>query len=188
MEQVLDNNIRLSEQEPIVIYGAFWPRLAALMLDTVILLPITAPLTIYNLLEWKSIPLQIAATLISLAYKPFCEYKFGATPGKMALGLKVVNLRFEKANLAEILLRNIFNLGIGLFSLILTMGLWDKEGFQEVHKFMEYSVWATQSQGKAWLDRLLFIPYLADLIFLLSDDKKRALHDRIGKTYVIKKG
>src|SRR6516164_5563059 len=77
-------------------YGRFWPRFFALLLDGLIIG--TAPFILYNTMEKKSGLLLIIISCIRLVYKPFFEYRFGATPGKMALKLRVVNYHYEKAS------------------------------------------------------------------------------------------
>ena len=184
MESSVDSNA-LEQKQTQVIYGGFWPRVGALLLDTVILLPVIFPLTLFNITQWKSSILLVLVTLAAVSYKPFCEYKYGATLGKMALKLKVVNLEFNKANSTEILLRNIFHIVPPLFSLMLTLSLYAKPEFGEVRSFADYTSFSRQSTGLTFYNFFITILYLVDVVFLLTDRQNRTLHDRIGKTYVI---
>jgi hypothetical protein len=106
----------------------------------------------------------------------------------MALNIKVTNLVFGKAELSEILLRNIFHLGSGLLSLFFTMMMYNSPGFETISGFMEYSRYSSQFsllQYTSWASSALTI---VDAIVLLADKHNRSLHDRIGGTVVIEKG
>ena len=81
-------------------YGGFWIRFVAWLIDIVILAVVQIPILIISFLEAASNPGEVNGllTMLSLlanygmpiAYEVFFIGKFGATPGKMALGLKVV--------------------------------------------------------------------------------------------------
>jgi len=175
----------LNDEEVHVKYGAFWPRFWAILLDWLVL-SILTPLTIYNKNEWKSLLVFIVILIIQIAYKPLFEYVYGATPGKMALKLKVVNYEFRKASLQEILLRNIFhfaggavNLGIGLYTFA-------QPAYLQTSTLQQYEI---LGDGRlliliTWGSMLLI--YITDLIVMLSSPQNRSLHDRIGKTFVIR--
>jgi uncharacterized RDD family membrane protein YckC len=169
-------------------YAGFWQRFGALIVDGLVLGPLTFGVSYYNIISWKSPLILVVVTLVGLAYKPFMEFKYGATLGKMALSIKVTNLAFGKPELSEILLRNIFHLGSGLLSLFFTLSIYNSPGFEAVTGFMEYSQYSTQSpllQYTSWASSVITI---VDAIVLLADKQNRSLHDRIGGTVVIEKG
>jgi uncharacterized RDD family membrane protein YckC len=187
MEEILDTDVKLGiQQERPVIYGSFWPRLWASLLDGLIVGCFSVPISTYNSGGWKSIPVLILVSLVSIAYKPFCEYRFGATAGKMALKLKVVNLHLQRATLQEVLLRNLFHFVPVLFSFGLSLSIYLKPEFEQINNFRDYSVLAAQASGKYYVYTVSLVLPIVDLIFLLTDKRCRTLHDRIGKTFVIK--
>jgi len=79
-------------------YGGFWPRFVAKIVDGIILQVIDIPVRLFmgNLSNDPSVQLRIVflsaaiSFLIGGAYSIFFVGKFGATPGKMALRLRVV--------------------------------------------------------------------------------------------------
>lgn len=77
-------------------YGGFWIRVVAYLLDVIIMLPVTLGLTMFLLPSLMGADTgaqlfyQLAANLFGIAYKVFFIGKFGATPGKMVAGLRVV--------------------------------------------------------------------------------------------------
>lgn len=186
METTLDQQL-IEEQNNHVIYGTFWQRLAALLLDSVVVGGISFPLTSYNISTLKSPIVLVIITVTGLLYKPFMEYKYQATLGKMALNLIVVNQDHKQADLMSILLRNVFHVLPGLASLIISYLLFLTPDFKEVSSFMGYSELLQKDGSMSRYQLFSGLLYITDTIFLLSDNKKRALHDRMGKTYVIKK-
>lgn len=185
-QEALDKDFApLPENGTKVIYGKFWPRTGALIIDAIIL---GVPVFIISYLNigWKNIPLMILSSVAALAYKPVMEYVYGATLGKMALGLKVVNLSFGPPSIEAVLLRNIFNLASGFFSIIFSVVLFLSPEFQDVTGFMEYATLQAERPERyiQWVVNLITI---VEIIFLLTDDRCRSLHDRIGNTYVVAK-
>lgn len=170
-----------------VTYGGFWVRLGALLLDGIILAPISFGLTYFNIIEWKSSMLFIAITVVGTAYKPFMEYTYGATLGKMALKLKVVTQTYEKADLGKILLRNIFNILPALVTLVLTLGMFADPDFESVTGFQDYAIFSQRFTSSQYFSYANSVLMLVEAIMIGTDDQKRSLHDRIAGTYVIER-
>jgi len=167
MESFLQQDLLNPEELQIVKFGTFWPRFWALVIDGLVL-AILSPIVIYNETEWKSSTLMIAITLIQIGYKSFFEYQYGATPGKMALNLKVVNYQFTKASLQEILLRNIFQITAGIFSISKSLYLFQQPGFLEASTIQEFGALSgAKIMGIVFLIYWLVI-CITDVTFLLS--------------------
>lgn len=183
MEEIEEKSI--FDEEISIIYGGFWERFGALVLDWLILLPLTV-LNIFNSREWKSSVLLVVVSLISMIYKPLLEYLYGATPGKKALSLAIVADDFKKISAWQAIMRNIFEIVIGLSGIIISlyelpaMGKAPKaiKSFSDIDPNMVVSV---------FYSLFVFFLYLADAICLAVNDRKKALHDFIGKTVVIRK-
>ena len=185
MEDNYEKSI-LEEEQMHVVYTGFWERFAALFLDGLLLSPLTI-INFYNHTHWKSINVLIIATLATIIYKPLLEYLYGATPGKKALSIAVCNTAYEKPNLQEALLRNVFGVGFGLISLIFSIFVFINPQFEEVTTMTDYSNLERRIGYSLLFSGLIFVIYLIDAIVLLADKQKRSLHDFIGKTYVIKR-
>jgi uncharacterized RDD family membrane protein YckC len=183
---ILDNDFNSrQEKQRHVIYGGFWIRTGALFIDALITSVVVIPLTIYNVGNLKSIPLLVIMSLISILYKPAFEFLYGATPGKMALNLRVVNSDFGKADFTAIFLRNIFGIVSSVLVLVFTIIIFSSSEFESVTGFFEYSTYLGNVKEVKYINGFNFVIGLAEIICLLSDPQKRALHDRIGRTYVI---
>jgi uncharacterized RDD family membrane protein YckC len=182
--EVLDEAIVQIDESKLK-FGGFWPRLGALIIDGLILGPISFGISYINITSWKNSLILVVLSLISLAYKPLLEYLYGATWGKMALKLKVVNLQYEKANLTEILARNVFHIVPPLFTLFFTVILFNDPDFEFITGFMEYAAFTQKFTALQFINTASGLITLTDVIVLLADNRKRSLHDKIGRTCVI---
>jgi uncharacterized RDD family membrane protein YckC len=166
-------------------YSGFWPRVGASILDMLILAPITFGLSYYNVVSGKSLLILIAGNIVAIGYKPFMEFREGATFGKKALNIKVVNLQLEKADLGEVLTRNVFHIAGAVISLFFSIMIFMQPGFDEITGFMDYSRFSQQFKGAQYAQWIIGLITLVDVIMLIADSRKRSLHDRIANTYVI---
>jgi uncharacterized RDD family membrane protein YckC len=166
-------------------YGKFWPRFWALLIDALILAVLT-PLVLYNKSHWNSGFLLIIIASIQISYKPFFEWRYGATPGKMALRLKVVNYDYAKASLNEILLRNAYQVAGGLVGFCLQLYSFYQPASLQTQTPKDYFNLGNPAFAAVVLQVVVFIVYLVDFGFLVNSPNSRSLHDRIGKTFVIR--
>lgn len=185
MEPALD--ILADIETPIVTYGSFWDRVFASIIDGLVLIPISL-IDNYNESTFKSVPLLTITTLIGLLYKPFMEAKYYATLGKKAMGLTIITSNFEKPSLKNILLRDIIDLTTRIALAITSFITFFTSEFESIDSAAGFSVLSNSLTGSLWILLGLSFLTLIDAIFLLTDSKRRALHDRIGQTLVIKKG
>lgn len=70
--------------------AGFWIRVVATLIDGIILVPFVL-IAFYVLLFTKSLPIYLLLSIPALVYKPFMESRYGATLGKMACGLQVID-------------------------------------------------------------------------------------------------
>lgn len=172
--------------QPEIIYATFWERFFALLIDSLVLMPIII-MAVINEITWKDLIIFLILFLITWTYKSFCEYKYGATIGKMVLKLIVVNKYFQKATFKEILLRNIFFIIGDLVSAIAILYIFNSPEFQNATTLKEYFSIPVGREFRSGHSLFDIILYSIEIILLLNDKQRRALHDRIGNTYVIKK-
>jgi len=138
------------EKEPIVTveyrYAGFWIRFVASLLDGIVMMAFQ--FLVYwiagvDLLEPPAL-LNLALTIVSIAYYVIMTVLLGQTLGKMAVGIRVIRKDGGPNGWGWILLR--------------------------------------ESIGKFVSALILMIGY----IMAGFDSKKRALHDHMSKTYVVK--
>ncbi|MDY6912247.1 MAG: RDD family protein [Chloroflexota bacterium] len=113
-----------------VIYGGFWRRFVAYILDAIILSILTWPLTMIS----ATVSANGLSALISIIYFIGFWVWEGRTPGKMALGVKVVTAEGESPSLGRAILRYF---GYMVSAIILCIGFlwiaWDgqKQGIHD---------------------------------------------------------
>ena len=181
MENVPDT---LFDEQPIA-YGGFWRRAAALFLDGILMLAVLYPFNWYDLTHLKSYPLYLCAGLASALYKPLMEYKYGATLGKMAFGIKCINSNYQKLNIAEALNRNFIFLLSNIVTLVLHYFVFASPQFIEATDLREVGLAIHQFPAIRWTMNLLYLALFIDAIVLASDNRKRSLHDKWADTFVI---
>jgi len=164
-------------------YAGFWIRVLASIIDFIVLIPILG-IQLYNMMKIKSLPLAIVLLLIQLLYKPLMEFKFGATVGKSALKIKVVNEDYEGMTLVQSFIRYapwIIQQAIGTISTIM---LYSNPDFIAESDFFKMA--AMQEQG---MDPMY--GYITGGLLLIScimvgfNAQKQGLHDKIAKTFCI---
>ncbi|BAO54030.1 RDD family protein [Nonlabens marinus] len=183
----LDNE-QTGDSEELIFVG-FWPRALALLLDSLIVgIPI-AIANIYNLLILKSFLFFVLISMISIAYKPLMEGIYGATLGKMSMGMKVVDYNGEAINAAQAILRSVFTIGQSFFTIPVYWFVFNDLDLMELTNYFELSLQMAASypilnviSGVSTL-----ILFIETLTLLMDPPYWRSLHDRIAKTYVIEK-
>lgn len=184
MEQTYEPTI--FEEEINIKYSGFWERFGALVLDGLVLLPLTV-VNYYNGTTWKSVVLSSAIGLVAILYKPVLEALYSATLGKMGLSLMVVNRSYQKINAREAVLRNIFQIIIGVASLFVTAYTLQHGGTNQAITPKSLGDFDTKTLLSLFFGLGAFFIYVVDAIFLLASPKKQSLHDLIAGTYVIRK-
>lgn len=170
-------------------YADFWTRFGAYLLDAIILAPISIVLNYMNFTYVKSFWGYLLIVLLVMLYKPYFEYKYGATLGKMATNLKVTDHGFQKMDFEKSIVRSLIFIIPGLLNLTPQYLAYSNPNLMAVEGFWEFNTLISQTYPLATLlSCITVILIIADLIVLLTDDQKRqrSLHDRIAKTYVIK--
>ena len=185
MDEVILDQPVIQQQKSNTKYGSFWERVGGATLDWIILAPLSFGLSYLNTTTWKSSFILILVSIITTGYKPFMEFRYGATWGKMALKLRVTNLEFEEANLAAILLRNIFQIVPALITLLFTLDMYNDPAFESISGLMEFGTFSQQYDSLQYINYAVGLLGIIDGIMMAADQRKRSLHDRIGGTVVI---
>jgi len=162
-------------------YAGFWIRVGATIIDTLIFLPLLV-LEFYNKLNMHSMSLMMLVTLAMLIYKPWLEYARGATIGKSAFGIKVVDLDYQLITLNQAILRYAPWLISAFIGFMMNIAYYTGEDYAD--NFLEISV---KLQGTFWsnMNGLYSIVFFVIIIFVAFDKYKQGLHDKIAETYCI---
>lgn len=171
-----------------IVFAKFWTRFAAYLLDSMIISIITLPVTYMNVTHWKLTVFFILTSVVELGYKPFMEYRYGATLGKMAVGIRVAGHFFGSVTLAEELKRVSFYLIPATLQFVFTLRIYFNEAFKRITNFNEYNqLVVALNPATFWLVVIVLILFIADVLVLISNEQNRALHDIYAGTYVVEK-
>jgi uncharacterized RDD family membrane protein YckC len=183
MNEILDDeNIRKHSPEN-VRFASFWTRVAASLLDSIVLMPILL-LGVYNMMTWKNLPLYFLLQIAAMVYKPLMEAEKGATLGKMATKIKVVTTDYKDIDLQQSLSRYAFYFANSFMGLIGGFMIFLQEEFAETSDF--YAIAELQAKiGTPEIDQFLGLLVFVSCIFCTADPLKQTLHDKMAKTYVV---
>jgi len=181
-ETHLDENI-VNESEHT--YAGFWVRTFAALIDGLVLFPLSA-LYMLILVGINSLALTMLGLIAAMIYKPYMEYRYGATLGKMALGIKVVSEENEALTPTQAFMRYIpWMVGnvISTFSIVM---MYMSDGIGGADSFMEISQIMAE-QGNSSLSSLSGLIIIVIALSVAFDAQKRGLHDKFAKTICVYK-
>lgn len=159
-------------------YQTFTPRLVALLIDGFIMMPLAVLDDWFRRAEFSSaffyvwIPLSV---MVAPVYKILMHGFYGQTLGKMFMNVKVLNASEEPLKFSQAVIREtpqIIFTAVSIYIGIAFLGVsQEDENFQTAYKFfMTFAgVWG-----------------LADILTFFTNNKRRALHDFLAGTVVVK--
>lgn len=182
-DDILDFNYDDQYLEPSYQYAGFWIRVGASLVDALIFIAIGI-VNLYNLLSFKSMVLELTIAAIYLAYKPFFEYQYGATFGKMALKIRVIDAEGGPIDAQQAIIRNIPYMLVAAVSVLVTLQVYFEPGFNNVDTFAEYTAVTTAATNEI-LNTVVNLFYLVSCLFVAFRANRQALHDSMAGTYCI---
>jgi uncharacterized RDD family membrane protein YckC len=174
------------------IYAGFGPRLASLLLDTIIMMPLIWGILYLNHTSKEMFFYTIIPNMIvGLWYHIYLPKKYGGTPGKLIMGMQILKLDGKSIGWKEAFLRHSIILALTIFNIVL---MTDAILKADNETYIGLS-WIQQTQYLTSLSPVLFTIYLwlsniwtwSELIVLLTNPRKRALHDYVAGTVIVKK-
>lgn len=174
------------------IYGNFGYRFAALLLDGIILAPVTVGFLFYNSLNLNNVYIGILVTnLINIFYHIYFPTRFGGTPGKLALGLHILKMNGDAIIYSDAFRRYLPNLLLGLIAIINTLFAVSKADA----KLYNDMSWIKQSEYLQSLNSSMFSLqmicinafFFTSFIIFMINERKRSISDLSGDTAVVKK-
>ena len=174
-------------------YGGFWRRLAANLIDVIILIPI-GYFNYYLITQssiWIEIIFQLVFGIIGALYTTSMHALFGATVGKMAAGLQVRKLNLTPIGWLEAIKRNSVDYAFTVLGIIGSISVLFVIPIEELQQatFYEFGqlIQSYQSPIYASIQLIFGIWFWSEVVVLLFNKKKRAIHDYIGGTVVVVK-
>jgi uncharacterized RDD family membrane protein YckC len=174
-----------------IAYGGFWRRLGANLIDMIVLIPIGL-LSFYFIIQaniWVAIFIQLIGGIIGAIYTTTLHALYGATLGKMATGLQVRKLNFTPIGWMEAVKRNSVDYGFTILSLIGNISVLLIMPMEELHQssVLELGklIQSYQSPVYSLIQSMFTLWFWGEVIVLLFNKKKRAIHDYIAGTVVV---
>jgi uncharacterized RDD family membrane protein YckC len=173
------------------LYAGFWTRLGSLFLDFIFILPVVSLVQYLNGLSKSIFFYTIVPNLLfSFWYNAYLPKKYGATPGKLLVGITIIKLDGQPIGWREAILRHIVLWGLTILAsaiMMLTLMEADDETYTSLG-------WLQRSQYLMSLSPLFFKLYswtsniwiYSEFIVLLTNKRKRAIHDFIAGTVIVK--
>jgi uncharacterized RDD family membrane protein YckC len=174
-------------------YGGFWRRFAAFWLDLLVLLPLSA-VAFWGSQHYRlfSVYYALPGAVVGLFYHVYLIRRFGGTPGKLIMRLRIRKVSGEPVGYREALLRYAPEfLLVLLMSAALVPPLFQMtEAEFRALSIMERSQHLVDLAPR-WFKPVQILHQVwtwSEFIVLLSNRKRRALHDFIAGTVVILDG
>ena len=173
------------------IYAGFWIRFASLLLDFLFVIPVTVLILYLNSLGTEIFFYTILPNLLfALWYNIYLPKRYGGTAGKLVVGIKIIKINGQSIEWKEAILRHIVLLFLTIFSIVIMIFCILKA---DESTYINLS-WINQT---AYL--MSFAPFLSavytwssniwiysEFIVLLTNKRKRAIHDYIAGTVIVK--
>ena len=157
-------------------YASRWARLFAWVIDIIVLVIITGILAAVGIVDFErtndiTTSDGVISAVIVLAYFVVLTVAFGATLGKMVLGMRVVGADGGKAGTGAILVREIIiRFGVTIVAFVLALILSGPLG----------------DAGSVIGGLVGALVGLIVILRILVDDHRQGWHDKIGGTFVVK--
>ena len=163
-------------------YHTFWRRFLAVIIDVILLKPLewvdtyilSGVIDSFGIMAWG-----VFYSIIGIAYYVFMHYKYGQTVGKMITKIKVIDVSEERLlSVFQACLRDIvpilfFPLSIYIYYLLAFSGL-------------DYPAILVENPWMFYIGFVVFIWISLEFATMFLNEKRRAIHDLIAGSVVIK--
>lgn len=173
------------------IYGGFGLRLASMLLDSVFCAPVVVFAFYIQSLGRDAYLLSILPMLaFNLWYSVYLPARNGATPGKLVVGLTILKTTGEPIGVKEAFMRYSVAFAISIFSVVvMTVAL----SGADMNTYRNLG-WIARAQYLMTIAPFLFtlhkwasnVWFYSELVVLLTNKQRRAIHDFIADTVIVK--
>lgn len=178
------NDVKRNDFSPLP--AGFWVRGVALLIDTLILSPLMIA-SIYNLYHFKNYFLLLMLTIPMMIYQPYMESRYGATIGKKAMKLQVIDKQGRYLSLSKAYVRFIPSLLLMITAMASNYYLYNLPDFEQATTAIEIARLKVGDPTNL-LYRVIIVFVYIDVLTIVFNRRKRAIHDFLASSYCIKKG
>ena len=158
-------------------YASFWRSFAAYWLDIIFFIPVIA-FSFYGALNWRLFQMYwlIPGIALDILFNVYLVIRFGGTPGKLLLHTKIVMADGSSVTRQAA----IYRYSVELIFIIIT-------SMATLYAYSEISNVSTHLPNwHRYADYLMHLWIWSEFITMLFNRKRRAVHDLIAGTVVIK--
>jgi len=163
--------------------AGFWIRVGATLIDSLVFLPL-AGAAFFNLIVVKSLVLHVVINIPGLLYKPLMEHYFGATLGKMACRIRVLDDCGRNLTVLAAYVRFLPFLFHSLISIIGTVFLFSHPEFQFTSSLAQMNELQVRNPLKL-TETLVSFFCIFECILAGFTYRKRALHDMMAGSFCV---
>jgi uncharacterized RDD family membrane protein YckC len=173
------------------VYAGFWRRCGAALFDYLLFLPVVV---ISSYVSSISISIAMASavfsSLVFYLYVLYFHYKFGATIGKAAVGIRLTLPDGRRIGLKQAMVRSSVDITLGLCMVVAVViaiskavpDIYLSAGWQARGNYLN-------TLYPAWFETLSTVSgvwFYSELLVVLLNKRKRAMHDFMAGTVVVK--
>jgi uncharacterized RDD family membrane protein YckC len=184
------------EIDGIKVYAGFWKRFCASFIDALIIIGVTFPLMktldLYGSDRSFTIVLSVFRFLLVNMYIVYLHARFGGTFGKLAVGIRVTRPDGNRIGWNQAWRRSSVDIAIALLVLVSEVwAMFQVDWTQVAALGSDERTTRLREVSPLWYRAIDIFYYdvwmYSELFVVLLNRRKRALHDFIGGTVVIKK-
>lgn len=170
-------------------YAGFWRRAASMLLDFLIWLPVALP-TAWLYAHDRSFCKFVAPLnlMLGVFYSVYLVQRYGGTPGKLVMGMRIRKTTGEPVGFREAILRHLPSFVLGTLSVIWlcrAVGLVAEAEFMATPTTHRFRLLLDSSPWHGRLQLIASVWTWSELLVMLCNEKRRALHDFIAGTVVV---
>lgn len=174
-------------------YRTFWPRFWASITDGLVLLPLaliaqyylTLDTSFWDTARWLYVVIFILNYTYPWVYSIYMHGRFGQTVGKMSTCVRVVDVKTEAPiTFRHALLRDSVPILI-LITLLIYESYQLLTGLPISESYFNPD-WSALTEREVWTVLIVYVWWFAEFVTMLTNDKRRAVHDFIAGTVVIR--
>jgi len=172
-------------------YASFWQRLGAYLLDFLILLPLIA----FHVWGGEQSRLFgayyfIPGVVFGFWFHAYLVKRYGGTPGKLIVGIKISKLEGGPVGYREAVLRYSVLFVLATISQVVllqtTLGMSDTEYFALDWQERMLRIQELAPSWLGWITLLTNIWVWGEFVVMMTNKKRRAIHDFIAGTVVVR--